>query len=58
MLFNYSEVMSNCNAARKFRVSDAELQSWEHPKGKLIGITPKQFSLKPADFKKKLVAFV
>jgi len=58
MLFNYAEVMSNCNAARKFRVSNAELQIWKHQKGKLINITRKQFSVKPPDFKEKLVAFV
>jgi len=58
VLFNYAEIMSNCNTARKFRVSNAELQRWKHPKGKLINITPKKFSVKPADFKEKLVAFV
>jgi hypothetical protein len=58
MLFNNAKVMSNCNAGRKFRVSNAELQIWKHPKGKLINITPKQFSVKPTDFKEKLVAFV
>jgi len=58
MLFNYAEIMSNCSAARKFMVSNAELQRWKHRKESLINITPKKFSVKPADFKEKLVAFV
>jgi hypothetical protein len=58
MLFNYVEIMCNCIAARKFRVSNAELQRWNYPKGKLINITPKKFSVKLADFKEKLVACV
>jgi hypothetical protein len=58
MLYNYAMKMSNCIAARKFRVSNAEFQRWKHSKGKLINITTKKFSLKPADFEEKFFAFV
>jgi hypothetical protein len=44
MLINYTKKTNNCNAARKFTVAEANIQSWRQEKKKLIDANSAQKS--------------